>query len=75
MRPTSDPFTPRRSRDGDDKVVPAEPAAFAEPREPPRRSPEARREAITRRVDAELEQTFPASDPPSWTLGRSRDPS
>jgi regulator of nucleoside diphosphate kinase len=25
-----------------------------------------------RRVDAELEQTFPASDAPSWTLGRDR---
>jgi hypothetical protein len=26
------------------------------------------------RIDETLDASFPASDPPSWTLGRERDP-
>ena len=60
---------------GGDTARPAEPAMFTEHERPAPARPAAPRLAETARVDEELEQTFPASDSPSWTLGRSRGPS
>jgi hypothetical protein len=33
---------------------------------------ENRRRLLEEMIDATLEDSFPASDPPSWTLGRER---
>jgi len=41
---------------------------------PAERQAEEDRRREDRLVDAESEQSFPASDPPSWTLGSDKGP-